>query len=149
MGLKVFLDYGHDGNTDLVHRIKVDLEAAGHTPWLDTSEIEHGDDWRRLREQGGLSDALAAYRAGLAIDERPARETPDNAQAQRDLFISYQEVTRLSAITGDCAAARTAAAKAETRAGLLFERLPPHTVRHASDPQGVEGLLRDIADACP
>ena len=35
MGLKVFLSYGHDGNTDLVLRIKRDLEAAGHHPWIE------------------------------------------------------------------------------------------------------------------
>ena len=191
MGLKVFLSYGHDQNTDLVLRFKADLEAAGHTPWLDTAEIEHADDWRRvildglkdtdwtlaflsrhaaarpgnaesqrdlsvshecigivLREQGDLPGALAAYRAGLAIDERLARQAPDNAYVQRDLFISYREVARLSVAAGECAAARTVAAKAESQSGLLVERFP-HITQHASDLQGAEVLLRDIANACP
>ncbi|HUD59697.1 MAG TPA: TIR domain-containing protein, partial [Acetobacteraceae bacterium] len=53
--MKVFLSYGHDANTDLVLRIKRDLEAAGHTPWIDTSEIKHTDDWRR-KILDGLKD---------------------------------------------------------------------------------------------
>jgi hypothetical protein len=59
MGLKVFLSYGYDDNTELVLRIKRDLEAAGHAPWIDTSEIEHTDDWWRdpRRPEGHRLDA--------------------------------------------------------------------------------------------
>lgn len=36
MGLKVFLSYGHDDNTNLVLRIKRDLTAARHRRWIVT-----------------------------------------------------------------------------------------------------------------
>ena len=41
-----------------------------------------------LRVQGDMPGALAAYRAGLLIDERLAHGAPDNAVVQRDLFVS-------------------------------------------------------------
>jgi hypothetical protein len=91
---------------------------------------------------------LDAYRAGLAIDERLAQQAPDNAQVQRDLFISFREVARLSARTGDCPTARTAAARAEAQARLLVQRFP-HIAQHASDLRGVEALMHEIAAACP
>jgi len=45
--MRVFLSYGHDRNTPLIQQIRSDLEAAGHTVWIDTSQIKFGDDWRR------------------------------------------------------------------------------------------------------
>jgi TIR domain len=45
--VKIFLSYGHDRNTPIVQRIKDDLEAAGHSIWIDGSQIKVGDDWRR------------------------------------------------------------------------------------------------------
>ncbi len=54
--VKIFLSYGHDRNAPLVERISRDLQAAGHTVWIDTSEIKAGDDWRR-RIVDGLVDS--------------------------------------------------------------------------------------------
>ena len=50
--LRIFLSYGHDGNEELVRRIKVDLEQRGHDVWFDKSEIKFGDDWRREITEG-------------------------------------------------------------------------------------------------
>ena len=67
MGLKIFLSYGHDANTDLVLRIKRDLEAAGHHPWIDTNEIKTGDHWRRA-----IIDGLSDTHCTLAFLSRHA-----------------------------------------------------------------------------
>jgi hypothetical protein len=67
MGLKVFLSYGHDGNTDLVLRIKRDLLAAGHHPWIDRAGIKTSDDWRR-----SILDGLADTHCTLAVLSRHA-----------------------------------------------------------------------------
>lgn len=50
--LRVFLSYGHDGNVELVLRIKGFLEARGHEVWIDKDEIKGGDDWRRAIHDG-------------------------------------------------------------------------------------------------
>jgi hypothetical protein len=68
MGLKVVLSDGHDVNTDLVHRIKADLESTGHTPWLDTTEITLA-----MRLWHGM---LATTLIKLADRERRLSETP-------------------------------------------------------------------------
>ncbi len=47
---------------------------------------------RALAEQGRLNDALAAYRGGLAIQQRLVAETAANAQWQRDLSGSYDGI---------------------------------------------------------
>ena len=126
------------------------LAAAdpGNAQWQRDLSFIHERIGIVLRAQGDLPGALAAYRAGLLIDERLAREAPDNAQVQRDLFVSLREVARLSASTGDCAIARTAAAKAEAQARLLVERFP-HLPQHEDDLRGVKALLEEIARLCP
>ncbi len=45
-----------------------------------------------LVRQGNLPEALKSYRAGLAIRERLAAVDPGNAEAQRDLIISYVKI---------------------------------------------------------
>lgn len=50
--LRIFLSYGHDGNEELVRRIRADLEARGHDVWFDKSRIKAGDDWRRAITEG-------------------------------------------------------------------------------------------------
>jgi tetratricopeptide (TPR) repeat protein len=45
-----------------------------------------------LSAQGQLDEALAAYRADLAIAERLATADPSNAGWQRDLFLSYEKL---------------------------------------------------------
>ena len=57
--LRIFLSYCHDGNEELVRRIRADLEQRGHDVWFDKSEIKelgitHGDDWRRAMTDGIL-----------------------------------------------------------------------------------------------
>ncbi|MBI2422954.1 MAG: toll/interleukin-1 receptor domain-containing protein [Candidatus Hydrogenedentes bacterium] len=52
--LRIFLSYGHDGNEELVCRIKSDLEGRGHDVWFDKNEIKFGDDWRRSITDGIL-----------------------------------------------------------------------------------------------
>src|SRR6516162_7511324 len=54
--MKLFLSYGHDNNAPLIEQIARDLEAAGHTPWIDKSQIKAGHDWRRMIVDG-LSDS--------------------------------------------------------------------------------------------
>ena len=63
MGLKVFLSYGHDGNTALVLRIKRDLTAAGHRPWQRNLSISHNNVGDALSAQGDLPRALDAVGA--------------------------------------------------------------------------------------
>jgi len=52
--LRIFLSYGHDGNEELVRRIKTDLERRGHDVWFDKQEIKFGDEWRRAITDGIL-----------------------------------------------------------------------------------------------
>ena len=48
----VFFSYGHDGNIELVFRLKADLERRGHRVWIDTADIKSGDNWRRSITEG-------------------------------------------------------------------------------------------------
>ena len=45
-----------------------------------------------LRAQGKLDEALAAFRADLAISERLAAADPGNTRWQRDLAVSYNKI---------------------------------------------------------
>ena len=50
---RVFLSYGHDpASTQLVRRVQHDLQNLGWTPWLDSAEINFGDDWRHQITKG-------------------------------------------------------------------------------------------------
>ena len=72
-----------------------------------------------LARQGQLADALEAYRAGLAIRERLARADPGDAQAQRDLSVSHNNIGDMLARQGQLGDALDA-----YRAGLaIAERL--------------------------
>jgi tetratricopeptide (TPR) repeat protein len=53
--MKIFFSYGHDTNIGLVLRIRGDVEQAGHSVWIDESEIKAGDVWRR-KILDGLKD---------------------------------------------------------------------------------------------
>ena len=44
--MKILLSYGHD-HTELVRKIKKDLEDLGYTVWMDEVGICAGDDWRQ------------------------------------------------------------------------------------------------------
>ncbi len=44
---RLFFSYGHDRATsEIVSRVKKDLEARGHQVWIDTTKIKPGDHWR-------------------------------------------------------------------------------------------------------
>ena len=49
--------------------------------------------------------ALGSYRAGLAIAERLAKSDPSNADWQRILSLSYQEIGGVEALQGQLAQA--------------------------------------------
>jgi hypothetical protein len=75
--MKIFLSYGHDQNTPIAQRIRKDLEAAGHSVWVDSSEIKAGDDWRRSIVSGlsnsdwtlGLLSKHSVRTPGVCLDE--------------------------------------------------------------------------------
>jgi TIR domain len=75
--VKIFLSYGHDKNTPIALRIKKDLEANGHSVWIDTSEIKNGEDWRRSIIDGlsdsdwtlGLLSQHSVRNPGVCLDE--------------------------------------------------------------------------------
>ena len=50
--MKIFLSYGHDENSELVERIKRDLDGLGHQSWIDKDQIKAGDNWRRTITDG-------------------------------------------------------------------------------------------------
>ena len=45
-GIKLFFSYGHDRNSEMVERIRKDLEVRGHHVWIDTDKIRRGDFWK-------------------------------------------------------------------------------------------------------
>ena len=51
-GLHLFFSYGHDANEPIVRRIQTDLEARGHSVWIDKTQIKAGDHWRRSITDG-------------------------------------------------------------------------------------------------
>jgi hypothetical protein len=75
--MRIFLSYGHDRNTPIARRIKTDLEAAGHSVWIDSSQIKAGDDWRRSITDGvlrsdwtlGLLSRHSVRNPGVCLDE--------------------------------------------------------------------------------
>ena len=75
--MRVFLSYGHDRNAPLVERIRRDLDMAGHEIWIDTSEIQVGEDWRhRIVDGLKRSDWVLAFLSkhstrdpGVCLDE--------------------------------------------------------------------------------
>ena len=75
--MRIFLSYGHDRNTAIARRIKNDLEAAGHSVWIDSSQIKVGDDWRRSITDGvlrsdwtlGLLSKHSVRDPGVCLDE--------------------------------------------------------------------------------
>ncbi len=60
--MQIFFSYPHDSNGPLVLRLKADLEARGHTVWLDSQQIGGGAEWRRAITAGILaSDGAVAF----------------------------------------------------------------------------------------
>jgi hypothetical protein len=58
-----------------------------------------------LLVQGNLTEALQAYREGLAITERLAKADPGNAAWQRDLAVSYSRFALVHLKRGEVAEA--------------------------------------------
>ena len=66
--MKVFFSYPHDHNGAFVRRLKLDLEARGHSVWFDEAKIRHGDDWRNQITRGILeSEAVVAFLSKHAV----------------------------------------------------------------------------------
>ena len=73
---RIFLSYGHDC-TNIVLRVKKDLEALGYKVWIDVSEIKSGYDWRQYITEGILnSQAILVFLSrhglrpgGVCLDE--------------------------------------------------------------------------------
>jgi tetratricopeptide (TPR) repeat protein len=60
--MNIFFSYPHDVNAPFVERLKLDLEARGHTVWFDKAEIKTGNDWRNQITRGILgSEAVVAF----------------------------------------------------------------------------------------
>lgn len=51
MNRKIFISYARTDSKLLAHRLCADLQAAGYTVWLDTSEIAGGASWSQDIEQ--------------------------------------------------------------------------------------------------
>ena len=76
-GQKLFFSYGHDKNSDIVLRLKRDLEARGHSVWLDTRQIRAGDDWKSAITAGIMdADRVVSFLSkhsvrapGVCLDE--------------------------------------------------------------------------------
>ena len=82
---------------------------------------------------GETTSAIEAFRAGMAIRERLARQDPDNTQWQRDLSISHERIGDVQVAQGDLPGALQA-----FRAGMaISERLARLDSRNA-------GWQRDV-----
>ena len=74
--MKIFISYGRD-LAGFVHLVREDLIARGHSVWLDSSDINRGDDWREKITSGILeSDLILAFmssyglrKGGVCLDE--------------------------------------------------------------------------------
>lgn len=73
---RIFLSYGHD-YSDLVLKVKNDLENLGYEVWIDVCEIKSGYDWRQTITEGILnSQVVLAFlskfslrQGGVCLDE--------------------------------------------------------------------------------
>ena len=70
-GLRLFFSYGHDTNEPIVMRIKSDLEARGHTVWIDKNQIKSGENWRR-----SITDGITDSSKVLAFLSRHSTRDP-------------------------------------------------------------------------
>jgi predicted negative regulator of RcsB-dependent stress response len=114
-------------------RYALDFLAQGgfSKPWLLIFDNVDNDV---LVAQGNLPDALAAYKAALAIAERLAKADPENAGWQRDLSVSHEKIGDVLVAQGNLPDA-LAAYKA---ALAIAERLAK------ADPENA-GWQRDLA----
>ena len=74
---KIFISYGHDKNREFVEEIKTKLLQRGHYPWIDSSKIKPGEEWRsKIMEGIGESNEFLAFISeystrdpGVCLDE--------------------------------------------------------------------------------
>jgi hypothetical protein len=98
--MRIFLSYGHDGNEELVRRIKADLENRGHDVWFDKNEIKFGDEWRRAITDGILqSNRVMSFLSkhstrdpGVCLDEIAIAIGAKGGNIQTILVESEREV---------------------------------------------------------
>ena len=67
--LRLFISYGHP-ESPIVQRICAALQARGHIPWFDRSDIRAGDDWRARIQQGVAESQLVL----ACLSEHSVRE---------------------------------------------------------------------------
>jgi hypothetical protein len=99
-GQKLFFSYGHDSNSEIVLRLKRDLEARGHSVWLDTSQIRAGDDWRLEITSGIMSaDRVVSFLSrhsvrtpGVCLDELRIALTTKSGSIQSVLLEAEDDV---------------------------------------------------------
>lgn len=100
----VFISYGHADASDIVTRLKADLEKHGVAPvWLDSDMIAAGDDWpERINEGIDASDALLAVMTAASLrpggvcwreiafaDERGKRVVPVRVSDDPSLRVNF------------------------------------------------------------
>jgi hypothetical protein len=76
IGPKVVLSYAHDSNAELVLLIRRDLEAAGHTPWIDRSDIKSGD---AAIHEGG-SEVISTWDRPVVAQYRCSRNSTGSSR---------------------------------------------------------------------
>ena len=81
-----------------------------------------------LRDQGTLAEAVASYRAAMAIAERLAEADPDNAGSQRDLSVSHNKIGDVLRAQGDLSEALASYRAAMAIAQRLAEADPDNAV---------------------
>ncbi|MGH7120803.1 MAG: hypothetical protein ACREFP_17760, partial [Acetobacteraceae bacterium] len=122
-----------------VEKLSYDYEAAKVTlRQLASLDLDNVWNWFDLGDlhvtTGALESALAAFRQGVAIAERPAKADPGKAGWQRDLSVSRGKIGDVQRAQGDLAAALTSYQASHD----IFERLAK------ADP-GNAGWQRDLS----
>jgi hypothetical protein len=162
--VRIFLSYGHDRNTPIVLRIKQDLEAAGHFVWIDSSEIKHGDDWRRSILDGlmdtdwtlGFLSRHSVRTPGVCLDELgialhvkggTIATILVEAEAAADPPVSISQFQWLD--MHDWAERMADPSEAESWYGAKFKEIlsvlaDPKTQRFAGEIEALDRLLRPI-----
>jgi tetratricopeptide (TPR) repeat protein len=80
---RIFFSYGHDGNSELVGRIQKDLEARGHSVWIDHERIEAWDDWK-----GKITRGIAAQQMAVAF--LSVHSTRDPGVCRNEIALALQ-----------------------------------------------------------
>lgn len=106
--LQLFFSYGHDKNTEIVERIKKDIERRGHHVWIDSSKIRPGDNWRKDIVEGVLnSSKVIAFlsthstrKPGVCLDELKIAVCVNDANIKTILLESEDMIQQPSTISG-------------------------------------------------